>query len=447
MRRFEGILLATVIAACLLYRNIYFSGQSSFYASSHSLASSSQDEANALRLRTSIPSEVHVGEESVKANANVIGKMVEKEDETTTLSTKRFCSWKPLTDRGPADVSSGAIQVCVISKNTRQRSLFISNWPFMAGSGKFTYVAPGTTECAYWGRCKSTKSAVPAGCDPENPVIFLYDHVKCCHKKRYAGASKMIRKGLFDVSIVTGDEYCSDLVDNSDYDYRNYHSDALMASTGVKYIPLGPRFEFERVPFSQVKRSMGRKHLFNFVGALSSTDRKKMVAFLTPENLAEKGVSLSDGFIHTIDRWYQKATEKNGYILPSRYREILIDSVFTLCPAGHNVEAYRMYEALEAGSIPIVVRSEYYRNAECTNGFAPLAESKAPFPILESWEELPGVLARAKRDVSWAQEMQCETFAWYRSYMSDVARNLEDLLSKRWSKRMPHEARRRGIKS
>ncbi len=32
-----------------------------------------------------------------------------------------------------------------------------------------------------------------------------------------------------------------------------------------------------------------------------------------------------------------------------QWQALLLDSTFTLCPAGHNAETFRMWEALEAG--------------------------------------------------------------------------------------------------
>ena len=130
-------------------------------------------------------------------------------------------------------------------------------------------MTPGTTDCAFWGRCKATREALPRGCDPDGPVIFLYDHVKCCHKNRYVGAAKMVSRGLFDVAIVTGDEYCSKLVKNELYDFRNYYSAPLMSSADIAYVPLGPRIEMKRVTFEELKRTADRAYLFNFVGSLT----------------------------------------------------------------------------------------------------------------------------------------------------------------------------------
>ena len=47
-----------------------------------------------------------------------------------------------------------------------------------------------------------------------------------------------------------------------------------------------------------------------------------------------------------------------NYVLLPRtlqaYRDVLLSSVFTLCPTGHSPETFRLFEAAEAGSIPIV---------------------------------------------------------------------------------------------
>ena len=138
--------------------------------------------------------------------------------------------------------------------------------------------------------------------------------------------------------------------------------------------------------------------------------------------------------------------KKTDTFCPPSTAEVLLDSIFTLCPAGHNVEAYRLYEALEAGSIPIVVKSDYYKKAECVDGFAPLIASGAPFPVLDRWDDLPALLHRAKVDKEWVQGVQCATTTWYQGFMANVAFKLEEVLLRRWKKRMPQAARRNGFK-
>ena len=55
----------------------------------------------------------------------------------------------------------------------------------------------------------------------------------------------------------------------------------------------------------------------------------------------------------------------------SLYREVLEASTFTLCPSGTNEETFRVWESLEAGSIPILKRNHV--------AFGPLNESLSPY--------------------------------------------------------------------
>ena len=43
-------------------------------------------------------------------------------------------------------------------------------------------------------------------------------------------------------------------------------------------------------------------------------------------------------------------------IVYHEYLSIMADTIFVPCPAGNNPETFRHYEALELGSIPLIVR-------------------------------------------------------------------------------------------
>lgn len=51
--------------------------------------------------------------------------------------------------------------------------------------------------------------------------------------------------------------------------------------------------------------------------------------------------------------------ESNG-MATEQYRRALLESLFTLCPGGGNVESFRISEALEAGSIPIIESAQEF---------------------------------------------------------------------------------------
>ena len=44
----------------------------------------------------------------------------------------------------------------------------------------------------------------------------------------------------------------------------------------------------------------------------------------------------------------------------SEFEDIMNNSIFSLCPRGTSPTSFRLYEALEAGSIPIYISDEYW---------------------------------------------------------------------------------------
>jgi len=76
------------------------------------------------------------------------------------------------------------------------------------------------------------------------------------------------------------------------------------------------------------------------------------------------------------------------------YVDLMREAVFTLSPPGDLWEAYRTWEAIEAGSIPVVVDNSSYKENGCVRPATHLLAT-APFVVsVRSWEELPDVLER-----------------------------------------------------
>jgi hypothetical protein len=61
------------------------------------------------------------------------------------------------------------------------------------------------------------------------------------------------------------------------------------------------------------------------------------------------------------------------------YISMLRASLFVPCPRGNNVETFRLYEVLENGSIPILVKDD--------SQFIQTLKKKLPFILYENWEE------------------------------------------------------------
>lgn len=99
---------------------------------------------------------------------------------------------------------------------------------------------------------------------------------------------------------------------------------------------------------ADIKPTPERPHLWSFMGTIwPGGSRGAMVEAFEP---------IQPHFLHRTGGF-------NASTVPrQQYREILGDTVFVPCPPGdRTVETFRLYEALEAGCIPIVDDAEYYR--------------------------------------------------------------------------------------
>ena len=121
---------------------------------------------------------------------------------------------------------------------------------------------------------------------------------------------------------------------------------------------------------------------------------------------------------------------KSEQLDTDQYVQVLYDSTFTLTPAGHNPECYRIYEAIEAGSIPILVHDDLYITDEkqhvCVGALVHLYD--APRGVLESWNELSSTVEGLLKDTVELNAMQDRLTLWYETYMKKVVANFEDLM-------------------
>ena len=58
--------------------------------------------------------------------------------------------------------------------------------------------------------------------------------------------------------------------------------------------------------------------------------------------------------------------------------------------SGHNPETYRIFEAVESGSIPVVETQNAKNN--CSSPWFPFKASKAPFVFVDDWENIDSFL-------------------------------------------------------
>lgn len=97
------------------------------------------------------------------------------------------------------------------------------------------------------------------------------------------------------------------------------------------------------------------------------------------------------------------------------------------------MECYRIYEACEAGSIPIVEdwKSEPGEKS-CLNSLEPFKVSGAPFIYIKDWATLPDLISELIRDPEELMMRQIKLMEWYRAFTTRTITDFENTLSSLW---------------
>jgi hypothetical protein len=85
------------------------------------------------------------------------------------------------------------------------------------------------------------------------------------------------------------------------------------------------------------------------MAAITDPSRQRLLDVVRNDTL----IPPARAFVHVSDKWHAQAGHSD-YVGPAAYADAMQQSAFCLCPKGHSVEQFRIYEALEAGAIPVL---------------------------------------------------------------------------------------------
>lgn len=114
-------------------------------------------------------------------------------------------------------------------------------------------------------------------------------------------------------------------------------------------------------------------------------------------------------------RWLPNESKESR----AEYLSILQDSDFTLNPVGENTECYRIYEAVELGSIPIV--EDNMTPGLCVSSLRLLKKFNPPFVFIKNWKNLPEVLQTDNLNFKNIIEQRIKLLLWYDIFKKNVA--------------------------
>lgn len=172
---------------------------------------------------------------------------------------------------------------------------------------------------------------------------------------------------------------------------RNYHSELLSDIAHVDFFPLGYKAGFARENIIP-RPAAHRKYLWSFAGDAKKLTRPKMLDAMSP---------LGDGFTRLT-----RGFGTDDALATDAYRALLDDSVIVPCPCGWaNLESFRVYEALEAGCIPIVEKRPSFDYFQRLLG-------PHPMPTVATWPEAAALVTRLKADGG-LEPLRMQCFAWW----------------------------------
>jgi hypothetical protein len=181
--------------------------------------------------------------------------------------------------------------------------------------------------------------------------------------------------------------------------FRGFWS-GIFRPNHVMILPIGYNMGMRGI--TEPKPAAQRQYLWSFAGQVDKSSRPEMVRALA---------DLQPSFLLATDSLDANAKRLSNW----ECAELLRNSKFAPSPMGNaNIESYRVYEALEAGAIPIVERRltlDYYHRL--------LGDH--PLPTVRSWREareLIDNLARRPGDANLLQE-RCVT--WWARYKAQYS--------------------------
>ncbi len=189
---------------------------------------------------------------------------------------------------------------------------------------------------------------------------------------------------------------------------RCYWSERLASDSNIAFLPLGYKAGFAAAAHTP-KRAAERKYLWSFAG-----DNKK----LTRGPMLEALGTLPNGYTHLTSGFGAADA-----LSTPMYRALLDDTIFAACPSGwSNLETFRVYEALEAGCIPIIERRAHFDYF--TNLLGP-----HPMPTIYDWTEGAAVIGQlqAANDV---ERVRHTCGVWWADYKPKLVSILSEVISR-----------------
>lgn len=305
-------------------------------------------------------------------------------------------------------------------------SLFLANVASQYGTGRVAYE---TIHIDTKTRASFTRS-VPA------PCVLLTKSLQRGHEWRIKAAPHC-------KIFLVADEFCAEMKTERSHlvQIRQYDGKPLFPNgNNSVYVPLGPRADFARAfrnRNSTLVEPFARRYILNAIYSEDTSpsrvelshvleeDKEVHDLLKPPKTKGDQGEpSAQRAVIQIAKAWTKKLGE--DHLSSDQYAVVLTESIFTLSPCGHNPESYRFFEAIEAGSIPVIALDSFYKSHVCGDPLWRLRESGAPIVFLNRWSDLGPTLRRILSNPGEVRAMQKALRLWYFKFMRERMQAMEN---------------------
>ena len=262
--------------------------------------------------------------------------------------------------------------------------------------------------------------------EPNAPMPLLNDALVVSFGSSLAGYLREARvRGFNNIGLLhMADEHGNDdrsFYRHADYVLRNYwFKEALIPpnsqSLGVIWIPNGYRNGVGPIMQQTMLTTAERNIMGFFSGVLEGrtlSDERKQMSEAVQAAKVPFIIAGTPGFGQGLG--------------PVAYAAYLSMSRFALVPGGNSSETIILYDALEAGAIPIMLKSPFVS--------APDALDNPPFLLLSNWSELaaayaPYADADAPHVIAKIEEKRQQVFAWWKKFKAKQKIRIKELIDR-----------------
>jgi hypothetical protein len=261
------------------------------------------------------------------------------------------------------------------------------------------------------------------------PFPFLNDALVVSFSNHLSGYLKEARsRGFINLGLLhMADEHGvhdRSFYASADYVFRHYwHEQALVPppnSLGVMWIPNGYRTGVGPIAPQTMPTTVDRRIMGFFSGVVRgrtlSDERQQMVGAIQAGKLPFL-VNETSGFGQGLG--------------PMAYAGYLSMTRFGLAPAGNSPETIRLYEVLEAGAIPVALKSPFLATSD--------ALGNPPFVLLNNWSELPAFYAPYANatDPKVLDEIEgrrYDVYNWWKAFKALQQRRVKELIDRSFAR-------------